>query len=164
MSNPITGRETDIDTKQAVGALAEFYLAFNSRSFELMELNWIDSNDASMESPLGGSQGGWPAISKLYGRLFRGKATVTAELHDYSIYCVGETFLAVGYERGRYTRDNIDLKYGIRTSRWFTRVYERYRQFHYHGSIDDANLLARYQSAFFSEPDPNIVTVDSISL
>ena len=35
----------------------------------------------------------------------------------------------------------------IRISRIFRRVDGRWRQIHHHGSIDDADLLARYQAA-----------------
>jgi hypothetical protein len=35
----------------------------------------------------------------------------------------------------------------IRTSRWFKLADGRWRQLHHHGSIEDADLLARYQLA-----------------
>jgi hypothetical protein len=35
--------------------LAEFYRAFNTRDLALMERNWISSDEASMDNPLGGS-------------------------------------------------------------------------------------------------------------
>jgi ketosteroid isomerase-like protein len=146
MPNTITGREKDLDPTDAVGALAEFYFAFNSRSFELMELNWIDSEDASMLSPFGGVQRGWTAISQIYERLLRGKGLVELELRDYTIHQLGETFLAVGQERARYTRDGAVLQITIRTSRLFRKVYGRWRQYHHHGSIGEPGCLARFQS------------------
>jgi SnoaL-like protein len=146
MSAPITGQETDIDPTDPVGVLAEFYHAFNSRSFQLLELNWIDSEDASMESAIGGIERGWTTISKIYGLLLHSRRHITLELRDYSIHRLGETFLAVGSEHGRFTSENGDLDFVIHVSRWFTMVYGRWRQVHYHGSIDDAQVLARFQS------------------
>jgi hypothetical protein len=146
MLAPITGREADIDPTDPVGVLAEFYHAFNSRSFQLLELNWIDSEDASMESAIGGIERGWSAISKVYGLLLHSRRHVTLELRDYSIHRIGETFLAVGSEQGRFTSEKDVLDFVIHVSRWFTMVYGRWRQVHYHGSIDDAVVLARFQA------------------
>jgi len=151
MLAPITGEEIDIDPTDPVGVLAEFYHAFNSRSFQLLELNWIDSEDASMESAVGGIERGWSAISKIYGLLLHSKRHITLQLHDFSIHRIGETFLAVGAERGRFTSDQGDVDFVIHISRWFTMVYGRWRQVHYHGSIDDAVILARFQSLMGAE-------------
>ena len=142
---PITGKEPHIDPTEPCGALADYYRAFNSRNFQLMELNWSDCDNVSMDSPLGGTQNGWTRISRIYRKLFRGTNVVTLELHEYSIHEVGETFLAVGLERGCYLNDAIALDLTIRSSRWFRQMYGRWRQYHHHGSIDDANLLARLQ-------------------
>jgi len=143
---PITGREKDIDTKNPIGALAEFYHAFNARSFQLLELNWIGDGEVSMESGVGGIERGWSAIARIYDLAIRGKRIVTLELHDYSFHPIGETFLAIGAEHGRLTSPEGDLDFVILISRWFTKAYGRWRQVHYHGSIDDAATLARFQS------------------
>lgn len=148
VAEPITGREQNIDPTEPFGALAEYYRAFNSRSFQLMELNWSDCEDVSMAGPLGGTQNGWMSISRIYRKLFRGTDIVTLELHDYSFHEVGETFLVVGRERGCYMNNAIVLDLTIRSSRWFRKAYGRWRQYHHHGSIDDANLLARFQGLF----------------
>jgi SnoaL-like domain len=145
---PVTGKEQNIDPTEPFGALAEYYRAFNSRSIQLMELNWSGCEDVSMASPLGGTQNGWVSISRIYRKLFRGTHILTLELHDYSIHEVGETFLVVGRERGCYMNNAIALGLTMRSSRWFRRVYGRWRQYHHHGSIDDANLLARLQGLF----------------
>jgi hypothetical protein len=140
---PITGKEPNIDPTEPSGALADFYRAFNSRNVQLMELNWSDCDHVSMHIPLAGTQNGWTRISRIYRELFRGSNVVTLELHDYSIHEVGETFLAIGRERGCFMNDAIVLDLTIRSSRWFRRIYGRWRQCHHHGSIDDADLLAR---------------------
>jgi SnoaL-like protein len=56
-------------------------------------------------------------------------------------------FWPVGRERGTY-RDGDAVKYlNIRTTRVFRLLDGRWRQVHHHGSIEDAKLLADYQSA-----------------
>jgi hypothetical protein len=72
---------------------------------------------------------------------------VRVEFFGYTLHETSDAFLALGGERGtlKSTRAIIDLK--IRTSRWFKRVDGRWRQLHHHGSIEDADLLARYQRA-----------------
>ena len=147
MTWPVTGHEQAIDPREPLGALAEFYHAFNGRDLELMEQNWDGSTEASMDNPLGGIRRGWADIREVYERVFRGTARVTVEFYDYTIHRFGETFLAVGRERGTLERAGESLGLEIRTSRWFRLVDGRWRQLHHHGSIDDADLLARYQAA-----------------
>jgi len=59
----------------------------------------------------------------------------------------GEVFWVVGRERARLDSNGTTLALGIRTSRLFHRVDGRWRQIHHHGSIDDPDMLARYQAA-----------------
>jgi hypothetical protein len=144
---PITGQEEPIDPQQPTGALAEFYRAFNGRDLVLMGQNWDSSEDASMANPLGGIKRGWGEIRQVYERIFSSRVAVKVEFYDYTIEHFGETFLAVGRERGtlRIERRVVDLK--VRASRLFRLSGGRWRQFHHHGSIEDAELLARYQAA-----------------
>lgn len=37
---PITGREPEIDVATPLGALADFYRAFNGRDLDAMQANW----------------------------------------------------------------------------------------------------------------------------
>ena len=146
-AGPVTGGETAIDLQTPIGALAEFYRAFNTRDLALMERNWDSSHEASMDNPLGGIRRGWSEIRLVYERIFRGAAAVTVEFHDYTIHEIGDVFLAVGRERGTFRAGGTSLGLAIRTSRVFRRREGRWRQFHHHGSIEDAELLARYQAA-----------------
>jgi ketosteroid isomerase-like protein len=143
---PVTGRET-ADPATTLGALAEFYRAFNARDLALMSQNWLNTEEASMDNPLGGIRRGWDEIAPVYQRIFASAATVTVEFFDYTLHETADGFLVVGRERGtlKSPKATIDLK--IRTSRWFKRVDGRWRQLHHHGSIEDADLLARYQAA-----------------
>ena len=144
---PITGRQTHFDPTTPLGALSAFYRAFNERDLALVEANWIGTDEAAMDNPLGGITRGWRDIRVVYERIFSGEARVEVEFFDYSLHETPETFLAIGRERGRLTTPSIALDLMIRTSRWYRRVGGRWRQAHHHGSIEDPALLAQYQAA-----------------
>jgi len=143
----VTGREDPIDQREPFGALSEFYRAFNGRDLALMERNWISSDEASMANPLGGIRRGWADIRELYERVFHGSPTFSVEFHDYTIQCSGEIFYAVGREHGVLQGDNLALELKFRTSRLFRFTGDRWRQVHHHGSIENPELLLRYQAA-----------------
>ena len=142
----MTGREAEPATAP-LGALAEFYRAFNGRDIALMEQNWLPSAEAVMSNPLGGMMRGWTAIRGVYQRLFGGDARVTVEFFDYTLHEEGDVFWAIGRERGALEQDGqADLALLIRTSRLFRRDGDgRWRQAHHHGSIEDPKMLAEYQ-------------------
>lgn len=144
---PITGKESNIDPTTPSGALAEFYCAYNKHDLALMEKNWLASPDASMNNPLGDIRRGWPEIRQLYERIFASSASVQVEFYDYTIHRFGEIFLAVGRERGISQTPTATLELTARTSRFFVPTDGRWRQFHHHGSIDDAKMLQLYQAA-----------------
>lgn len=56
-------------------------------------------------------------------------------------------FCAVGRERGFFRLGEEEVDLAIRTNRVFVKMEKRWRQVHHHGSIDDPELLARYQKA-----------------
>jgi ketosteroid isomerase-like protein len=145
--NPIDGTLFE-DPSSTRGALSEFYRAFNRRDLALMEANWEQSDETVMDNPLGGIKHGWTEIRSVYERIFRGAAQVQVEFFDYSLHETGDVFWAIGRERGTLSRGDMELKLVIRTSRVFRRDHGgRWQQVHHHGSIDDADLLARYQAA-----------------
>jgi len=142
----VTGNESE-PPGAPLGALAEFYRAFNTRDLALMEQSWGAAADAVMDNPLGGIMRGWPAIRQVYERLFSGEARVNVEFFDYTLHEAGDIFWAIGRERGRLQQKHQpDLPLLIRTSRLFRREDGRWRQAHHHGSIDDPKLLADYQA------------------
>lgn len=147
ISDPITGRDVGIESGSPLAALSEFYRAFNERDLTLMERNWLASPAASMDNPLGGIRRGWGDIRTVYERIFQGPARVSVEFYDYTVEELGDAFVAVGRERGQLTGPSVALDLKIRTSRLFARCEGRWRQIHHHGSIEDADLLARYQAA-----------------
>lgn len=131
-------------------ALEQFYAAFNGRDLALMSDNWAQTSDIVLDNPLGDIRRGWTEIRPLYERVFCGPAVVYVEFYDYTLHLGHELFYAVGRERGHYRYGDIELALSIRTSRIFKKGEGRWQQVHHHGSIEDPELLARYQSAVFS--------------
>lgn len=151
MANPIPAEITGAEHASAddpLAALIAFYRAFNAGDLRLMEQNWDNGPDASMDNPLGGIKRGWPEIRAVYERIFNGTARVRVAFHDYTLHRLGDVFLAVGRERGRLERPGLALDLAIRTSRVFRRADDgSWRQFHHHGSFENPELLAAYQDA-----------------
>jgi len=144
---PITGSEEQGDLRSPFDALVQFYHAFNSGDLIEMSGNWEQSDNIAMDNPLGGIKRGWGEISEVYRKIFSGPAKVYVEYFDYNIHEHGEIFYAVGRERGFFQMGATRMDLMIRTSRIYRRVKGNWKQVHHHGSIEDAELLARYQSA-----------------
>jgi ketosteroid isomerase-like protein len=144
---PLTGDESLIDPGEPLGALSEYYRAFNGRDLDLMRRNWAYSDEISMANPFGGIRRGWADIREGYERIFNGRARISVAFHDYTIHQCGQMFYAVGREQGGLEGGNISLELKFRTSRLFALSDGRWRQFHHHGSIDNPELLLRYQAA-----------------
>lgn len=151
IQDPITGSEPEDGLATPRQALGQFYRAFNGRNLDLMASNWLHGDEAAMDNPLGGIKRGWSEIAPVYERLFRGAAVVYVEFHDYTIQESSEMFCAVGRERGVARLPGTELELRIRTSRIFRRTAAGWRQVHHHGSIDDPDLLRRYQVAVLGE-------------
>jgi ketosteroid isomerase-like protein len=147
VQTPITGSEPLGDLTSPLQALAQFYAAFNRRDLHAMSRNWLQSADVVMHNPLGDMTRGWPEIQALYERLFNGPAKVYVEFYDYTIHTTNDIFYAVGRERGAVQVGAEHIVLAIRTSRVFQRVGGSWKQVHHHGSIDDPELLKRYQAA-----------------
>ena len=144
---PITGKEDQGDLSQPFQALAQFYHAFNAGDLEEMSRNWEQSDNIAMDNPLGGIKRGWAEVADVYERIFDGPTEVYVEYYDFTIHEHGEVFYAVGRERGFFRLGDRRIDLVIRTSRIFRRVGKCWRQIHHHGSIEDAGLLAAYQTA-----------------
>ena len=147
IQNPITGNEDLGDLSQPQQALAQLYRAFNTRDIKMIDENFAHSDEVAIDNPLGGIRRGADEPHKMYEGVFKSPADVHVEFWDYTIHRAGDVFWAVGRERGTY-RDGSDMKtLNIRTSRIFQFINGRWRQMHHHGSIEDAKLLADYQTA-----------------
>jgi ketosteroid isomerase-like protein len=147
IQNPITGNEDLGDLSQPQQALAQFYRAFNTRDINMIDENFAHSDEVAIDNPRGGIRRGAGEPHKMYEGVFKSPADVHVEFWDYTIHRAGDVFWAVGRERGTY-RDGSDMKtLNIRTTRIFQFINGRWRQMHHHGSIEDAKLLADYQTA-----------------
>jgi ketosteroid isomerase-like protein len=144
----ITGaRYPDLADGTPEAALQQFYAAFNGRDLALMEENWAQTDEIALDNPLGGIRRGWAEIRPLYERVFSGEAVVYVEFHNYTLHVGQDLFYAVGRERGHFRKGDTELALAIRTSRVFRQFSGCWKQVHHHGSIEDPELLARYQSA-----------------
>jgi ketosteroid isomerase-like protein len=149
---PVTGREDKGRLSAPMMALSDFYEALNTRDMDKMAGNWARSDEAVMDNPVGGVKRGWNEIRTVYERIFKSPGKFWFELYDYSCHEAGEVFYVVGRERGEYSTGETILRMAIRTTRVFRRIDGAWRQVHHHGSIDDPELLAAYQSAVRANP------------
>jgi ketosteroid isomerase-like protein len=143
----ITGKEDQGKLASPYQALVQFYCAFNSGDMQMMSENWAQSDDIAMDNPLGGIKRGWDEIETVYERIFKGPAEVYVEYFDYTIHETAEMFFAVGRERGYFRLGGEEITLAIRTSRIYQRIDARWKQVHHHGSIEDPQLLSKYQLA-----------------
>lgn len=148
---PVTGDEQQGDLSAPFQALVHFYHAFNSGNMEQMSGNWEQSDEVVMDNPLGGIKRGWNEIAPVYEKIFKGSAQVHVEYYDYTIHEYRDVFFAVGRERGYFTAGNTKVDLAIRTTRIFRREGTSWKQVHHHGSIEDPELLAKYQAAVMGE-------------
>lgn len=149
VQEPITGKAKKLPInvdENIYKALESFYTAFNERDFDLMEENWLNSEEIAMDNPLGGIKRGWEELQSIYKRIFSGKASVYVEFYDYTIMTLEGGFCAVGRERGYVDVDGTRIELAIRTSRVYKEIEGHYRQIHHHGSIENSDLLEQYQN------------------
>ena len=150
-NQPIKGGEDVKDSLTSYSALVDFYTAFNTQNYQLMEKNWLQTAEASMSNPLGGVKRGWHEINEVYKKIFSGQANVYVEFYDYSIHFTEFMFLAVGRERGSLTLENKQIELAIRTTRIYTKNEGAWKQIHHHGSIENSKLLSAYQTTLLEK-------------
>lgn len=147
---PVPLEETRQPTLEgALAALERFYEGFNTRSLEMMRQNWLETSLAQLDNPVGGIKRGLPAILEVYTRIFTGITRVRVEFFDVVTYLSSTMVVFAGRERGTYEQNGKAAPLDIRTSRIFAYLSEQggWRQVHHHGSIDNAERLARYVQA-----------------
>ncbi|QHW00148.1 YybH family protein [Spirosoma endbachense] len=142
---PITGKEKKGSLSPDLQALSDFYAAFNERDIMKMEQNWEQSDEAVMDNPVGGIMRGWANIKAVYERIFGGMSRVEVEFYDYTAFRTSEIFFVVGRERGTLKKEDLTLELQIRTTRVFHFIKNNWKQIHHHGSMDDTELLEKYQ-------------------
>jgi len=149
--NAITGKEKDTVADLPRAALILFYRAFNNQLLDDMNENWSHQEDVTMSNPLGGLKKGWQEINGVYDNIFNGPADVYVEFYDYKIYESGDMFVAAGRERGNFQLAATNIALAIRTTRVYRQENGHWRQVHHHGSIDNPELLNKYQGAIHNQ-------------
>lgn len=148
----INGSESRSNEGTPLDALIDFYGAFNSHDLVALARNWVEGDAPSMSNPIGGIRRGWHAINEGYSKLFDGPATVQVTFHDFSSQGGSDWHLFVGRERGICKTPETELELRFRTTRWFVKIDEQWRQLHHHGSAEEPALLAAYQQLIFGAP------------
>lgn len=128
-------------------AVVQFYKAFNERNLTLMQNVWLNTEEASMNNPVGGIMRGWQNIASVYSKIFTGEATVFVEFYDFTLHATDTMFFITGRERGFFQKGNVKVDLAIRTSRVFIKQHNEWKQIQHHGSIDNPELLKTYQYA-----------------
>ena len=133
----------------ALAALESFYYGFNNRDIATMHFVWDNSDAILLNNPVGGMARGKEAVMEIYDRIFYGRARVWVELSDIGFYAADELVVFTGSESGAFTSDGVTIPLKIRTSRifGFQPHHHHWVQLHHHGSIDNADVLQRYQDA-----------------
>jgi len=131
--------------------LINFYKAFNQRDLKLMQGIWLNSDEASMNNPVGGIMRGWNEIKGVYDKIFNGKAKVYVEFYEFTFHSTDSMFFVTGRERGFFEKGDIKFDLAIRTSRIFIKVNGDWKQIQHHGSIDNPDLLKKYQDAIMNK-------------
>lgn len=133
----------------ALAALELFYFGFNNQDIDIMNRVWYNSSFSQLNNPVGGIKRGTDAIMKVYDTIFNGEAQVWVNFSDIVYYEWEGMVVFAGTETGQFTKDGETIPLQIRTTRFFAYLEdeESWLQVHHHGSIDDAGLLERYQTA-----------------
>jgi len=131
--------------------LESFYYAFNNRDMDVLRAVWAEDELIQLNNSLGGILRGYEPIAGLYQRVFTRPAVVWVELGDIVEFQSDAMVAFAGREIGRFSQADTTLQLSIRTSRimqWFGAEIG-WRQVHHHGSMDNAQLLDRYQQAVY---------------
>ena len=142
----------DVNKKSIDGALAcleTFYYSFNNRDISTFRKVWYDNDLIQLDNPLGGIVRGIKPIMEVYDKIFNGQASVWVNFQDIICYATEKMLVFTGTEIGEFSIHSQTIPLKIRTSRIF--VYldneECWFQLHHHGSIDNSELLLKYQNA-----------------
>lgn len=133
----------------AVACLETFYYSFNKRDMDVFKKIWLNDELIQLNNPLGGILRGIDPIIELYERIFNGPAKVWVELTDIVYYQSNEMIVFAGREIGEFSINEQKIDLQIRTTRFFgySDTEKQWFQLHHHGSIDNIELLDRYQKA-----------------
>jgi ketosteroid isomerase-like protein len=137
MPEMIDGLKHNYPQGSPLEALNEFYDAFNNRSLEKIGANWLNTDEALVDSSAGPTARGWNAIRQMYERVFQAPATSRTALCDFAIHEHGDIFYATGRDRGDLRTDSTSIPLEMRVTRIFRKLDGKWRQVYYHGSFED---------------------------
>ena len=126
----------------AMSALETFYY-----SFLTINKIWVPHDLIQLNNPLGGIIREIDNISNLYYKIFTSEANVWVEFYDIISYRFNECVVFAGREKGLFSSDENIIELNLRTTRFFAYINGSWGQVHHHGSIDDPELLKKYQAA-----------------
>ncbi len=137
----------DKNLEGAIACLETFYHSFNNKNLDIFKKIWLNHELIQLNNPLGGIMRGIIPIVELYDKIFNGQASVWVEFNDIVLYHSNEMVIFAGREIGEFISDGQKIELQIRTTRLFGYSDEdkQWFQLHHHGSIDNVDLLDRYQ-------------------
>jgi len=133
----------------AVACIETFYYSFNNKDMEVFKKIWLSDELIQLNNPLGGIMRGINPIIEMYDRIFNGQASVWVELNDIVCYQSDDMMTFAGREIGKFSINGQTIDLQIRTTRFlgYSDKEKQWFQIHHHGSIDNVDLLDRYQKA-----------------
>jgi hypothetical protein len=142
----------NVNQKSIDGALAclgTFYYSFNNKDIDTFKKVWYNNDLIQLNNPLGGIVRGIKPIVEVYERIFNSQARVWVKFTDIIYYATEEMIVFAGTEIGEFSTHNETIPLKIRTSRIFGYLdnEKSWFQLHHHGSIDNPDLLHKYQNA-----------------
>ncbi len=150
----LTAQNKINDTKQrsfegALACLETFYYSFNNKDLETLTKIWYKDNLIQLNNPLGGMVRGINPTTAIYDKIFNGPANVWVEFTNIIYYETASMIVFAGMETGESKTKGTTLQLEIRTTRIFgySEDDDNWFQLHHHGSIDNAELLDKYQKA-----------------
>ena len=139
----------DHSLQGALAALESFYYGFNNRNLNTIRSLWLNNELVQLNNPVGGIVRDLEEILAVYEKLFNGNVRVWVNFTDIVYYGTSDFVVFAGTEIGEFSSNGQTMQLKFRTSRCFgfMKDEKRWYQLHHHGSIDDADLLLRYQTA-----------------
>lgn len=134
----------------ALAVLETFYYALNHADLDTLTAVWSDDDLVQLDNPVGGILRSRDAVTDLYQRIFTSGIDVQVTFTDAATYLSTGIAVYAGREVGSYRSAAGDRKpLEIRTTRVFgwQDHLSRWAQLHHHGSIDNPQALAAYQTA-----------------
>jgi hypothetical protein len=144
-----TGHLNQRSMDGALAGLESFYYGFNNQDLDVLKKVWCNDGLIQLNNPVGGIVRGIDSIMKVYDKIFTSPASVWVSFTDIVYYATADMVVFAGTEVGEFVKNREAIALKIRTSRVFGYLDDEksWFQIHHHGSIDNSDLLYRYQTA-----------------